>query len=148
MRLILSLFLGLLTTHAQGGELYYENFCILCVDELSMEFTEIKNKRDPYFPKHEVEGSWRHGLALNWDVRAFEKIYWTNRAYFDTDHAVRHIGWKYELGINPFKNLDVFWQHHSQHIAEGVAPGEKPDSFPLDDRFGIRVYFINNRTNK
>jgi len=148
MKLIIIFITALFSTQVKAGELYYKGLCILCVDELSMEFAQIENKRDPYFPEHDVKGEWKNGLAVNWDVRVLERLYWQNRAYFDTDTAVRHIGWKYELGIDLGSHIDIFWQHHSQHIAEGVAPGVDPKDFPLDDRVGIRLYFINNRNKK
>lgn len=144
MRLLLFTLLFCTNIYAESYfDKAFSDFCVLCVDELSVEFTEIVNKKHFFFPDYTSE-DWTYGLGLNWDVRAMEILYWKNHSYFDMDSRVKHIGWDYEVGANLGKNISIFWRHHSQHIAEGLSPDRINNSFPIDDRYGVRIYFINN----
>jgi hypothetical protein len=131
--LLISLFL-LFSTSAFSGE-----FRLLNVDALNFEVTKIETKRDPYYKSHDPSEDWDWGAALNWNVRFVEYLYWSNRFHLDYDTQVRHVGWKFEAGLNCTKYFDIFWQHHSQHMLEME---NKEIEFPLDDRYGIRIHFI------
>lgn len=109
------------------------------VRNLSLEVTGIADKREYYMP--EFRDKWHGGVMLRWDIDLGKRFYWNNQTYFDgTASQVRHIGWKYEQGVKLFdNNMQIFYQHHSEHVAE-----RKYDrNFPLDNRFGVRINLIN-----
>jgi len=114
---------------------------LLQVDDLNLETTKIQFKRDAYFNDHDPAKDWMWGAALNWNVRTLKYVYWKNRFHLDYDTQVRHVGWKFEAGINLGKYFDTFWQHHSQHMLES----ERDDiGFPVEDRYGLRFHFIKD----
>lgn len=119
--------------------------------ELSVDVCRIDRKTDPFFPDT-LSSDWHWGAAVNWDVTFLGRGYWNNRTYFDTatvhpDPAnpgygydkVGHVGWQSELGAHVGPKVDIFWQHHSQHAADDGRPGQE---YPLDDRYGVRFYFL------
>ena len=104
------------------------------IKELSLEVTRIGQKINHFMP--EYDDYWFGGMNLNMDL-GFGPVFWENDIYFDgTRPQVRHIGWHFKTDVNVTENVAVFYEHHSQHVAESARA-----TYPLDDRIGIKIYF-------
>lgn len=91
--------------------------------------------RDPYVTELDAK-DWRGMLEMRADFRVTPFLLWENRFHTSgDDSAVKHVGWEFELRIDLFDKIQPFYYHHSQHVMEEERPG---NSFPLQDRYGIR----------
>lgn len=131
---------GVCTYEAFGADL----------DRLTFEVSRIHNNRDPYIPQYSVLGGlpdrheyWKTytGVAFDTTLVRLEKAqwYWDNEIYGKaTNRQYRHVGWKFESGVNWGDSLEFFWNHHSQHVLEDVNTDSK---YPVSDRYGVRIIF-------
>lgn len=116
------------------------NFQLLDVDKVSFEYAKIKNQRDGFYLVDDENFDYR--MAFLMDFRLLEVLYWKNDVHMmAADDHVRAVGWQYEGGVHIFKNADLFWFHHSQHVLEREPP--PGISNPLENRYGFRINFIN-----
>ena len=114
----------------------------LKLTEFSVEYYKFEGRRHSYFPDHKST-DWVAGSKVNYTLGVFKHLYWSNTLHFEMDNSVqiRSGGWLYELGAKPFKWLDIYRHHHSQHSFEAVnSNGQR---FPVSDAYGVRLNLIN-----
>ena len=84
-------------------------------------------------------------VSLIWNMDILEYGYFDNKilSYVDRfkdsgeSDQFRLVGWNLQLGIRLTGWLWVEYDHFSKHQLDNEAPGK----FPVEDAFGIRVYF-------
>jgi hypothetical protein len=55
----------------------------------------------------------------------------------------RNIGWEFEVGVRPFKWIEVSYYHYSKHMmdAQYVSnPGTKDGRFPVLDAVQVKLW--------
>ncbi len=112
----------------------------LQLTEMSVEYFQYESRRDAYFPTHGPK-DWVGGSKVRYTLGALKYFYWSNELHFSYDNSpqVREGGWAYEIGVKPFKWLDVYKSHHSRHSFEQVGSTR----FPVEDAYGFRLNLIN-----
>jgi hypothetical protein len=107
---------------------------------------------DSYLAPDDATLGYGASFNTNFDVIKYNGygLYWDNNLHFDQDDTgqVRAAGWQYSLNLVIFRmddktKLEVFKQHHSQHIMDRT----RPEHFPVYDRYGVR-FVIFERQNK
>lgn len=130
----------------------FGEFHLIEMERFDMEFYEIKNHRDSYFPYNDPDKPsdehWTNGYATNFNLNLVGtenvNLYLNNRVHGEaTNSQVRQVGWKYELGVGFFDRLDLFWHHHSQHVLD--ASSNVKTRFPLDNFYGFRMNFYQKQ---
>ncbi len=141
-----ALVLALCGGRAQGAEL-----SLVEPSKLTMEYYDIANNRDEYLriddkgsTKYDSGETWKYGTAVtfNLDLARYDQwaLYWNNYVHMAaTQVAVRHVGWQFETGIELSKHVDLFYDHHSQHIMDLDRQKRR---YPLYNAYGIRLVFI------
>lgn len=119
------------------------------------EFSEVYNERDPYLPEFDLrreqaqpdQGEYwdtRSAILFNLNLIEFTpsyRMYWDNEIYgFTTTQQYRTAGWEWEAGFQ-LDRVDLFWHHHSRHVLEQ----ERDLSYPLHDRYGLRITFYGDK---
>jgi hypothetical protein len=82
-------------------------------------------------------------LNLGVDLEfANKKIYFHNliRSNMDTQNF-RTVGWQYEIGARPRKDVELYINHFSNHILDA----EVPYMAQSQTHMGIRVYFYQGK---
>lgn len=137
---------------------------LLELDKLSMEYRQVRNYRDAYFPEYEtIEGEcvatkpdgtastecFKYGANLLFDLDLIKydkyKMFWRNDLQMDaTNRQVRHVAWRWELGLplvfdKDRTAIEVFTRHHSRHLLDSDSQVEQ--RYPLRDEYVIRLNF-------
>lgn len=69
---------------------------------------------------------------------------WNNVWWFDSaGPLVKHVGWRFEQAIQLHKKLDIFYEHESRHVLDEM----RDERFPVYDRIGVRIVFIDKGRN-
>lgn len=146
----LTLMVGVTAFGQSKPGIKYGDFCLICVDRLTVEAANILHKRDPYFPEKD-HSDWNNHAAILWNIEVAKYFYWDNNVFMDTDKSqVRHVGWEWNAGID-FGPFEIFHYHQSRHVMEESRDEELEDgrirsgNFPLEDRYGIRINIIGGR---
>lgn len=158
---LLIMLLCLLCHKAQAQE---QQFHLLELDKLSMEYRQVRNYRDAYFPQYEtIEGEcvalnsdgsnsvecFKYGANMLFDLDLIKYgkygMFWRNDIQMDaTNRQVRHVGWKWELGFPLLFDkdrtaLEVFTRHHSRHLLD--SDPQVDQKYPLRDEYVVRLNF-------
>jgi hypothetical protein len=90
----------------------------------------------------------RHNLdkevALIMDIDLIGDCFWNNVVHSrtDTDNLgggqFRTVGWQFDLGCHVFRNFDVYYGHHSQHLMDYNSTVW--DHFPVEDSIGFTIW--------
>lgn len=138
LRFVLVFLISLFSSNLYAAEYVKGNFRLLDVDELSMDYYSIKDNKHPYFD--EFQDEWTEGAALNFDLSVLKYFKWKNRVYENSaNQQVRQVGWKWDLALDLGKYVNLFYEHHSTHV---VDSGRKAHTYPLENYYGVRFYFI------
>lgn len=124
---------------------------LLELDQMSMEYSEIFNNRDPYFTYqdriHGGEGEfWLYRVAVNFDLALIKfgpyGLRWRNAVIGDSTNAqFRQVQWQFRWGIQVSPNVEVFYDHRSRHGMELVSDTK----YPLENRVGVEVTFYQRK---
>ncbi len=139
MKLLLLVILLISADIAWGDDEEYS----LKLTEMSVEYYKFDGRRDSYFPEHD-ERDWVAGSKVNYTLGVLKYFYWFNSLHFEMDNTpqIRSGGWEFEAGIKPFKWLDIYKHHHSQHVFEAVnSDGQR---FPVVDSYGVRLNLVGH----
>lgn len=109
----------------------------LSVDKFYIEYRNYTALRDPYFPGKE---DWKRRGEFHFNLGLLNsRIYMENNLHLTMDSTqVREAGWEYTVGVRTFKWLDIVKYHHSRHSLEAV----QSQRFPVEDSYGVRIFFI------
>ncbi len=109
--------------------------------------------RDPLTP--DIDQSRYTGrVAADFQLRILEVGYWQNRVHTEgTGAQLQTVGWHWELGIRLSDQVAIYHEHHSRHRMDSVgidANGDnRPDKFPVEDSYGIRLrFYVNDRPQR
>lgn len=86
-------------------------------------------------------------VGLNLDIDVAEFVYFNNWVHTATDeHIITHsgqfrsVGWQSELGVRITQQVEIFFQHHSQHVLDTF---HQTMGFPVQDGIGFRLKLIS-----
>jgi hypothetical protein len=84
----------------------------------------------------------KEALSINLDTDFLEYFFFNNKVHAVTDNGqYRLVGWNSLIGFRPFESLDVFYEHHSQHLLD--TQGER--KFPSEDSWGITIHIFREK---
>lgn len=115
------------------------------MDLRTQRFSENRDALTPDIPQDQYKGR----VATDFQLRILEVGYWKNYVHTEgTPSQLQTVGWQWELGIRISDELSIFHEHHSRHrmdSAELDLDGDgKPNKFPVEDSYGIRLHFYVN----
>ncbi len=112
--------------------------------EVYMDAYKNDTIHDPYLAPEDADLGYGSNFITNFDIIKFKGygLHWDNTLHFDQsdkDGQVRAAGWQYGLYLTVFRlndktKIEMFKQHHSQHILDR----ERDVHFPVYDRTGLR----------
>ena len=146
----LLIILGLLTTPS-----YSQEFRLLDLDYLGLEYITHVNYRDSYFLEYETldrqcvksTECFKYGANALFDITLVQlpyqlqqvpfSLFWRNDVKMDaTNKQVRQVGWLWEIGIPIGKHVELFHRHHSRHVLENT---NSQFGFPLRDEYVVKL---------
>lgn len=153
-KLIISCMVMVFSTVTQASELKSKSgFHVLDLDYFDMKGARFGYNRDPLTP--DIEGHQYIGrIETDFQLRILEVGYWKNSVHTEgTAGQLQTVGWHYELGLRLTPYLSPFYEHHSRHRMDSTIPDYnqdgRPDKFPVEDSYGIRLHFyINDRPHR
>ncbi len=129
-------------------QLMSKDFKLVDLDHFDMTAAKFGDNRDPLTPDiapHKYLGR----VAVDYQVRLLEYFYWQNIVHTEgTEAQFQTVGWQWELGLKLTPQIQPFYQHHSRHRMDSIGPDGnmdgKPDGFPVEDSYGVRIHFYIN----
>jgi hypothetical protein len=123
---------------------YADDLHILSLDEFTFDTYRIINHRDPYYPYGDMGSDgehWDKGVAADFNIDLLKyqdfDFYWRNRVHGEsTDQQFREVGWQFETGLELRNYVQLYYQHHSQHILDAEGQYGK---YPLENYVGVRM---------
>lgn len=117
------------------------------VYHLSLSVGELIHNREPMLPSVPMD---KWGTAVRWEIGLeWNRAFWDNRiAYESCYQKICTASWAYQLGYMVTKNIDVYWEHKSQHTFDRPNAYERVDRYPLQDAVMLRVNFIDEKRFK
>lgn len=104
-------------------------------EQLSLELKRMPFQRSYFFPDNT---EWGHEATLLYKVSVFN-----GRVWMDSDITGQTINgrfrrtyWDYTLGVKLLPEIDLVWDHRSDHRIDWDA-----DKFQVSDSYGIRINF-------
>jgi hypothetical protein len=140
-------FINTLTALLFSANAAGQDFRLLDMDRFSMEFYEIGDLRDPYYPypspRSDAREKWRGGIATNFDLRLLTYrdvgLYWDNRlAGNGTNKQFRTVEWEYKMRLQLGDKFNLHHFHRSRHLLDEAS--QHP--FPLENRFTAEYVFF------
>ena len=116
--------------------------CVNCtvakadVESLNLELKRMPYQRDLLFPDH---FDWGHEVTLNYRVSLPRARLWmeSDLTAQSREARFRNLWWDYTLGLSLVDEVDLVWDHRSQHRIDYHY-----DKFPVRDSYGIRINFV------
>lgn len=132
------------TAMAQGLE-------VMAPNKVFVDSYKNQTVHDPYLAPDDENLGWGASFNINFDIVRYNNysvLYMDNNLHFDQEEGsgqIRAAGWQYSLNLvlirwNGVSRVELFRQHHSQHIMDRVRPDMH---FPVYDRNGIRVVLFD-----
>lgn len=134
---------------------FSRDFSLLDVESAGVKAAYFGCNRDPMTPHLDrgCEGDYKGRVAFELNLRLLEVGYWDNDVHTEgIDSQVKTVGWHWETGLHITKKFDLFYEHHSRHVMEGLQPRiydynsqqHIQQKFPLEDSYGLRLKFYIN----
>jgi len=106
------------------------------VHHLNLELKRMPFQRSYFFPGIT---EWGHEASLNFKASLFDEHFWfesdiTGQA---KDNRFRRTWWDYTLGIKLSEEIDLVWDHYSDHHIDWEV-----EKFQVRDSYGIRINFL------
>ncbi len=74
-------------------------------------------------------------LDLSVNLSLLKYLYLDNTVHSLTDpYQFRLVGWHYQFGVHFGRNIDVYYEHFSQHILDNYY-----DNYPLENLVGVKI---------
>ena len=104
---------------------------------LNLELKRMPYQRDYFFPGMT---QWEYAVSLNFKGSvANERVWLESDLTGQTRNSrFRNVWWDYTLGLKLHEELDIVWDHRSQHSMDMMTY----DKFPVRDCWGIRINFL------
>lgn len=141
MKSIVAAILAMTATSAAAGD-----WRILRPTDIYVDAYKYENLDDPYISPIDKDITYGGLFNVSFDFVKYRGygLYMKNQLHFDEsgrDGRIKRGGWQYELGAVVWVNhkgnakVELFKDHHSQHIFEDT----RPEHFPVQDRYGLRL---------
>lgn len=122
------------------------DYRLVDLDSVDFRYQEFSARRDPYTPTFDEQ--WKYRAALDWNLNLLKYGFWDNSVHTEglEDGRVKTVGWHWFFGFRiPPLRMDVFHEHHSQHVMD-EHPTQRDGSqlpngyrkFPVEDSVGVR----------
>lgn len=116
------------------------------VSKLNLELKKMPFQRDYYIPEHT---SWDYEVTLNMDLKLNTINYgYQSFLFLESDltgqsrnSRFRNMWWDYTLGFSLLPDIDIIWDHRSQHSLDEQVDYVN-DKYPVTDSYGIRINFL------
>lgn len=132
----------------------FAEFRLLDLDYFDMRGARFGANRDPLTPDIPSE-DYTGRVSTQFNLRLLEVGYWDNRVHTEAIQSkVQTVGWHWELGIRLTNTISFFHEHHSRHRMDDVYPYDydgngKPDKFPVEDSYGIKlIFYVNEKPTR
>lgn len=106
------------------------------VHYLNLEMKRMPFQRSFFFPDIE---SWDHEVSLNFKASLWDEIFWLESDITGQARGsrFRRTWWDYTAGIRLTDEIDLVWDHYSDHKLDWDA-----DKYQIRDSYGIRINFL------
>lgn len=120
------------------------SYSLLNLEELTMTHARLgEASRIPQAPQY--TGYWLYRTSLNMRFNFLGPLYWDNKVHMEaTQASPKTVGWWWMLGLRVHPQIDIFYEHHSQHIMDTESPSaqlykeQRSRNFPVEDSYGIK----------
>ena len=91
-------------------------------------------------------------VSTNFDLSIGDYLFWRNTVHGEGTHSkFMTVGWHWEFGVNLIDGLQLFYEHHSQHVMDRNQPyfyDKDRDEvyqkkFPVEDSIGLSINIID-----
>ncbi len=103
------------------------------VEYLNLELKRLPYQRDYLVPEQTV---WDHEVSLNMKLELKRLWLESDLTGQTAQGRFRNMWWDYTMGLSIVPELDLVWDHRSQHLLDW-----EQDKFPVRDSYGIRINF-------
>ena len=103
------------------------------VEYLNLELKRLPYQRDYLVPE---QTAWDHEVSLNMKLELKRLWLESDLTGQTAQGRFRNMWWDYTLGVSIIPELDLVWDHRSQHSLDW-----EQDKFPIRDSYGIRINF-------
>ena len=112
-----------------------DDFHLIDVDKVYVDYMHYTYAAEPFM--YNAGYTPTNRLDVHLDLKLFDGIgFIDNMIHSETDQSqYRVVGWNYRMGAHVGNNLDIYFEHYSQHLLDSPTVG--PNSF---DALGVRVY--------
>lgn len=120
---------------------------LLSADRLDFTITRFTCNKTPLAPDIPCD-QWKGRTALDFDLSLFHYLKWRNHIHAEgTTSKYETIGWKFDLAVPLGKQVELMYQHHSQHRMDAEDASHRLDGegftgYPVEDSYGIKLKFL------
>ena len=116
------------------------------VKKLNLELKRLPFQRDYYTPERTT---WDYEVTLNMDLskELFTVGSYNIDFFLESDltgqsanSRFRNLWWDYTVGLSILPDVDIIWDHRSQHALDEKTDFAN-DKYPVRDSYGIRLNF-------
>lgn len=142
MKKLIMLALLLVTSNAQAWEFHPAS-----LDHLSLDAAKFGCNRNAMTPEIPCD-QYRGRVRLNFNLGLLnDLIKWRNEVHTEgTKEKLVTVGWRYQIAIPLPGNIEIFADHHSQHVMDQEQPTisgrDKPERYQVEDSYGLRIIFF------
>lgn len=114
------------------------------VYHLALGGGELIHNREPMLPNVDHK-YW--SAAVRWEIGLeWNHAFWDNKISYESCYEkICTASWQYYLGYSITKNLDIYWEHKSQHVFDQMNSFRNPHIYPLQDAVMLRINFIDEK---
>jgi hypothetical protein len=136
---------AVLLDYTADGAVYLDTakYHVLDVEQVSTDIYQIADHRNGYSSQYDAD--WTKGFAFNLDLRILYNLFFfdTRVETFGTESQLREAGMWWRTGFNLAEWLQLYYQHHSDHLFDTEnVDGKK---FVLENYYGVRLIFFNKK---
>jgi hypothetical protein len=121
------------------------------VERLSLRLAKFQENRDPQTPQYD-QSEYYGRAGLDFDLRVLRYGFVENYVHTESkrDGTVATVGWHWMAGLRLYPGIDVFQEHHSQHILDTPSQVNRvsTNKFPVEDSFGVRFNIVLDNRRK
>lgn len=106
------------------------------VESLDVKYNRFIDSYNPYV------NNMTSRVSLDLRLNVYGVFFMDNEVHTETDDSqYRSIGWHYTAGAHITDDIDVYYEHHSQHVLDAAPPLH----YQLEDSVGIRIRLLGKK---
>lgn len=114
------------------------------LDKFDLRIMKFTGNQDPMTPEIDPE-RYKYRAAADFDISLLGIGFWENQIHTEAvEHAVKSVGWHWNLGVRITSWLDAMYEHHSRHVLDQEQylrkEWEESPKFPVEDSYGLRIH--------